>query len=184
MPMWYVIQVINGREELMAELISRVVPRDVCQECFSPQFATEIKVRGRWMPCDRLLPGYLIAIADDPKELSRSLAGMGEFARVLAQGGAYVPLPRDWVQLIDRFTKPGHRVVPMSMGLKDGDQVVIVQGPLVGLEGLITSINRRKSTAYLEINLCGRRVTTRVGLGVLSKEKWLKREFALARSGE
>ena len=41
-------------------------------------------------------------------------------------------------------------------------------GPLLGHEGLIKTINRRKSTAYLELDLCGRRVTTRVGLAVKS----------------
>ena len=71
----------------------------------------------------------------------------------------------------------------MSLGIKEGDRVVVTQGPLVGHEGLIREINRRKSVAYLEFNLCGRRVSTRVGLGVLSKEKWLMREFVMTRSG-
>lgn len=65
----------------------------------------------------------------------------------------------------------GDRVVPMSEALKDGDQVVVTAGPLLGHEGLIKTINRRKSTAFLELDLCGRRVTTRVGLAVLSKEQ-------------
>ena len=59
----------------------------------------------------------------------------------------------------------------MSEALKDGDQVVVTAGPLLGHEGLIKTINRRKSTAYLELDLCGRRVTTRVGLAVLSTEQ-------------
>ncbi|HJG31756.1 MAG TPA: hypothetical protein K8U80_10245 [Collinsella ihuae] len=184
MPMWYVIQVINGREELMAGLISRVVSSDVCQECFSPKFATEMKVRGRWVPCERnLLPGYLIAITDQPKELQRCLSALDEFARVLTQGGAFAPLAKEETSFIDTYTKPHDRVVPMSLGIKEGDRVVVTQGPLVGHEGLIREINRRKSVAYLEFNLCGRRVSTRVGLGVLSKEKWLMREFAMTRSG-
>ena len=93
MRMWYVIQVIKGREDAMATLIGRVVPRTVLEECFSPKFATEIKLRGQWTPCAKeLFPGYLIAVTDDPVELESRLAQMDEFARVLMQGETYAPL--------------------------------------------------------------------------------------------
>ena len=42
--MWYVIQVINGREDVMRERIERMVPAGAMQELFYPQFQTEIKV--------------------------------------------------------------------------------------------------------------------------------------------
>ena len=167
--MWYVIQVNKGREDLMAALIARVVPERVLTECFSPKYATEMKVRGRWIPVERdLLPGYLTAVTDEPEELERQLVAMPEFARVLSMGDAYVPLAKDEVELIGGFTKQGSRTVPMSRGIKDGDAVVVTAGPLVGREGMIKSINRRKSTAYLEVNLCGRKISTRVGLAVLT----------------
>ena len=35
---WYVIQVINGREDVMRERIERVVPASAMQELFYPQF--------------------------------------------------------------------------------------------------------------------------------------------------
>ena len=70
--------------------------------------------------------------------------------------------------------------MPMSEAQKDGDQVVVTAGPLLGHEGLIKTINRRKSTAFLELNLCGRRVTTRVGLAVLSNEQRVMRNLKKA----
>lgn len=39
--MWYVIQVINGREDVMRERIERMVPAGAMQELFYPQFQTE-----------------------------------------------------------------------------------------------------------------------------------------------
>ena len=154
----------------MAALIGRVVPGRVLAECFSPKYATEMKVRGRWIPVERdLLPGYLIADTDDPEELERQLCAMREFARVLSMGETFVPLAKDEVELIGGFTERGSRCVPMSRAVKDGDRVVVTSGPLVGREGMISSINRRKSTAYLEVDLCGRKISTRVGLAVLSE---------------
>lgn len=43
---WYVIQVTNGREDVMRERIERMMPAGVMQELFYPQFQTEIKVHG------------------------------------------------------------------------------------------------------------------------------------------
>lgn len=182
--MWYVIQVMRGREEAMASLISRVVPKSVLEECFYPQYATEMKVRGAWVPVQKpLFPGYLIGITGDPATLERHLLKMNEFARVLSQGDVFVPLAKEEVALIGGFTRPGDRVVPMSLGFKDGDRVIVTQGPLKGHEGLITDINRRKSTAYLSIDLCGRKVSVRMGLGVLNTPS-TRLTHALARSAK
>ena len=60
---WYVIQVINGREDVMRERIERVVPAGAMQELFYPQFQTEIKVQGEWVSTTKpLFPGYLICM--------------------------------------------------------------------------------------------------------------------------
>lgn len=169
--MWYAVQVTTGREQAMVDLISRFAPAGLVEECFSPQYATERKVHGQFESCVRtLLPGYLIAVTREPAELARCLAKLPEFARVLTMGERYVPLRDDEMDFIAAFTEPGARTVPMSRGVKleDGDQVVVTEGPLVGHEGLISKIDRRKSTAYLTFDICGRTVETRVGLAVVS----------------
>ena len=179
--MWYVIQVINGREDVMRERIERVVPTGAVQELFYPQYQTEIKVHGEWVNTTKpLFPGYLICDTADPRTVQQHLLRMDDFARVLSQDGQFVPLAKEEVRLIGGFTHRGDRVVPMSEALKDGDQVVVTAGPLLGHEGLIKTINRRKSTAYLELDLCGRRVTTRVGLAVLSAEQRVMRKLKKA----
>lgn len=167
--MWYVIQVLKDSEDAMAELICRVVPAAVLGECFSPKYATEMKIRGRWVPCERdLFPGYLIAITDTPRELEVALAQIPEFCRVLMQGERFVPLDRDEVEMIGVFTDRGNRTVPMSHAVKDGDRVVVTEGPLVGREGLIKAVDRRKSIAVVELDVCGRKISTRMGLSVVS----------------
>lgn len=166
--MWYVIQVINGREDVMRERIERVVPASAMQELFYPQYQTEIKVHGEWVKTTKpLFPGYLICDTADPRTVQQYLLRMDDFARVLSQDGQFVPLAKEETQLIGSFTNRG-------------DQVVVTAGPLLGHEALIKTINRRKSTAFLELDLCGRRVTTRVGLAVLSKKQRVMRNHRRA----
>lgn len=69
---WYVIQVITGKEQKTVESILDVVPHEVLQECFFPQYTTEIKIKGQWVAIDKpMFPGYLIAVTDDPYGLDR-----------------------------------------------------------------------------------------------------------------
>lgn len=154
----------------MAALLNKVVPAELLDEpIFYPQYETELKVRGYWLRVTKpLFAGYLMVVTKEPLAVEASLARIPEFARVLRMGEVPAPLAPEEVQLIGGMTHPGARVVPMSSAQKVGDRVVIVDGPLLGHEGLIKEINRRKSTAYLEIDLCGRKVRTRVGVAVLS----------------
>ena len=48
-------------------------------------------------------------------------------------------------------------MIGMSEGVIEGDQIVVLKGPLV---------NR---TAYLEIEMFGRTIQTKIGLGIVRK---------------
>lgn len=103
--MWYVIQVINGREDVMRKRIEHLVPASAMLELFYPQFQTEIKVHGEWVNTTKpLFPGYLICDTADPRTVQQYLLRMDDFARVLAQDGQFVPLAKEEAQLISSFT--------------------------------------------------------------------------------
>lgn len=149
-------------------------PTPILAECFSPRFATQKKVHGEWRDVEQLLfPGYLIAVTARPEALKEALRRVPEFTRLLAVGETFVPLSSRDQAWIGAFTSEGARCVPMSVSvveqLADGDRIVVMQGPLAGKEALIQSVNRRKSLAYLQFEICGRTVTTKVGLAIVHK---------------
>lgn len=110
MLVWYVIQVINGREDVMRERIEHMVPAGAMQELFYPQYQTEIKIHGEWVKTIKpLFPGYLICDTADPRTVQQYLLRMDDFARVLSQDGQFVPLAKEEVQLIGGFTYRGDR---------------------------------------------------------------------------
>lgn len=167
--MWYVLQVKKGREEAMVSYIKHMVKPPVLEECFCPKYVTEMKAHGQFVLCERrLFPGYIIAVTDDPLRLEAALSGLQEFAHVLSFGNRYIPLTNEEVDLISGFTDGDNHVVPMSMGVKNGDLVTVLSGPLVGHEAMIESIDRRKSVATITMSLCGRKVSVRMGLGILN----------------
>ena len=61
------------------------------------------------------------------------------------------------------------KVVKFSKGFIEGERVVIQEGPMQGLEGLIRKIDRHKRTASIEVELFMRRVEVNVGLEIVEK---------------
>ncbi len=138
------------------------------EECFAPRYATQRKYRGEWVDEERLLlQGYVIAVTNDPWELVRVLRKVPRFTHVLAMGKTLVPLGSDDRAWIERWTRQGDRVIPMSIAYKEGDKIVVTDGPLKDHEAMITRINRRKNLAYLEIHAGAITIHTTVGLGIL-----------------
>ena len=140
MLVWYVIQVINGREDVMRERIERVVPAGAMEELFYPQFLTEIKVHGEWVNTTKpLFPGYLICDTADPRTVQQYLLRMDDFARVLAQDGQFVPLAKEdaffhWVFVIARtvlnFANRDRRYCVFVTGAVDSMKLFFVVCPV------------------------------------------------------
>ena len=167
---WYVVQVQTGRERAMCELIERVAPKCLVGECFTPRYQTQKKVHGEWRDVEQLLlPGYVIVDTSQPELLMQTLRKIPDFTRLLTMGETFVPLDKRDMEWIGAFTRKGRRTIPMSMGVMEGDRVVVTSGPLKGREALIKSVNRHRSLAILELQICGRTVTTKVGLGIVGK---------------
>lgn len=164
---WYVIQVPTGKEEHLCEVITRIAGNDLVLECFTPRFATEKKIRGEWVSVESLLlPGYLIVATGHPALLYERLKLVDSFTKFLRYGTSFCSLEDADCAWLSEMTSQGQRVIPMSVGVVEGDNIVVLRGPLKGHEALIKSINRRKSLAFIEFDMCGRRISTRVGLGI------------------
>ena len=57
----------------------------------------------------------------------------------------------------------------MSTGYIEGDQVIVVEGPLKGYEGSIRKIDRHKRVAYLDLEGFEDVSSIKVGLEIVSK---------------
>lgn len=174
MSKWYVIQVRSGQEEAVAATICQLVSEDVLEECFAPKWQTQHKVHGRWENVERrLIPGYLVAVARDPKRLESELKSVPDLTKLLHNGEGFIPLDeaeRDW---LDRYAQGAKRIVPISKAFKEGDDIVITEGPLKDREFRIARIDRRRSTAYIEVEFLGRKKEIPVGLMIVSKQELL-----------
>lgn len=182
---WYVVQVTSGQERRMCELIEATCAeaneqasgdgdRLVLDECFSPRFIAQRKRRTGWTDTEHsFLPGYMIAVVDDPAGLARVLRAIPEFCRVVPVGKTYVPLDETERSWLEASTGRDDRVIPMSFGYRDDDGVLtVVNGPLKGHEGQIVKVNRAASLAHLEFHVGGKTIKATVGLGVVPRSRF------------
>ncbi|MGN0261556.1 MAG: transcription termination/antitermination NusG family protein [Eggerthellaceae bacterium] len=141
--MWYVIQVFTGKEDEAVSNIRRLVPRELCRECFNPTYRMQKRIGGAWKTVEQpLFPGYVIVDSSNPKALAAALRSVPGYTHILASEKGYSPLPREEQQWINEFTEEGKRVIGMSTGVIEGDKVIVTQGPLINQTARISDDER------------------------------------------
>lgn len=150
--------------------MDKLVDGTVLTEAFIPQRRVMRRVKGEWKPVDEvLLPGYVFVRTPNVGRLSRELRSVPAFTRLLGNDDRFIPLSRNEIAFLNAFTKEGDRIIDMSEGVIEGDQVIILNGPLMDHEGLIKKVDRHKRVAYLNVQMFGRVKTVKVGLEIVQK---------------
>lgn len=183
---WFVVQVQTGREHAMCKAIERACKgkqaadgSPLLRECFSPVYIHRLKYHGEWRDVEqRLLPGYVLAVTSDPLALAHAIMGIREFSRMLTMAETIVPLREDERAWIEKWTESGNRVVPISVGYRKGDTLVVTEGPLKGREAMVIRVIRKKCIAVLEVHAGNTRILTELGLALLPEGEAVHREAA------
>ena len=149
---WYVGQVLAGKEASTLSQCRKLIDPSILHESFVPEFETMWKSSAGWRPERRLLfPGYLFFVTDNIEALAAGLTNVPNRVRILGdEENLFMALSdaeRDWfLAFIDQ-----DRVVRMSEGVIENDQVRITKGPLMGKEARIRKVDRHKRCAFVEV---------------------------------
>lgn len=167
--MWYVIQVRSGTEREIVRQCQTVISRTVLERSFLPCFEEMKRYQGTWHKEQKLLfPGYVFLISGDPELLYQSLKQVIGLTKLLKTGDQIISLTEAEIRFLLKFGGKD-QLVKMSTGFVEQDRVVILEGPLKGLEGYIRKIDRHRREAHLKLPMFGRMLDTRVGLEIIAK---------------
>ena len=119
---------------------------------------------------EKLFPGYLFMDLDatQVEPVREVLRSATEHAKVLKTGDELYPIHVQEEQLLRRLTEDTTNVA-VSVGVIEGDKIIVREGPLVGMEGMIKRIDRHKRMAVLEVELFNRISEVKVGLEIVEK---------------
>lgn len=167
--MWYVLQVRTGTEENIRIQCRNNISEQVLEECFIPYYEEKKRIRGEWTIQRKVLfPGYIFVISENIDRLYESLKKIIGLTKLIGTGNEIIPLTEEEKNFMIQFGGE-EQIVKMSEGIIEGDQIIVLKGPLKGQEGYIRKIDRHKRKAWMEIPMFGRVQNIEIGLEIVSK---------------
>jgi transcriptional antiterminator NusG len=151
---YYAIQVVTARE---IDYIKRLSLTREDLRMHNIRKKLMIRLRGKpIMRTSTVFPGYVfLDYIDDTLSpyIVDILRKTRYFIRVLPSTSDIKPLcPRD-AELIRRFITLGGELAPSLVTFDENQRIRIIKGALVGLEGNIVKVDRRKHRVKLRLNL-------------------------------
>jgi len=103
-----------------------------------------------------VFPGYVFLRAHEPLSPNQRwlLRRTQDFYRFLPSNQECLPLTGRDLDLLTHFISFGEHADISSVAFDENDRVVVLEGPLKGLEGLIEKVDRRKQRAKIRLDMC------------------------------
>jgi len=168
---YYAIQVWTGKEDDFADRISRDPAMN--SKTMVPKKAMQVRRAGKMRREERpLFPGYVF-VASETGELDNeqrwALRSCKFFVRALPTTAEPRPVKEKDRRLLAHFMSFG-KVADISKVSFDVDErIVVIEGPLKGLEGLIVKVDMRKRRAKLRLDMCDNSFLVDMGFEILDR---------------
>jgi transcriptional antiterminator RfaH len=158
---WYVVRTKPRAEDTVLSHLRR---QDF--EAFLPRF---LKTRRHARRVDQvgipLFPGYLFVAFDQELARWRSIFGTIGSSGLICHGDRPAPVPEGVVEeIIARRDDKGYVALHFDRGLKQGQSIEVLNGPLAEARGIFECMDSKERVIVL-LNLLGRQVRTRVPTG-------------------
>lgn len=169
--MYYVIWTLTGKEDVVKDEILAQMGTEYNSRIHILTRERKQKYRGEWqIRKEKLFPGYLFMDLEvsQVEVVRQALRKATEHAKVLKTGEELYPIHAQEEEFLRRLTGDTTNVA-ISVGVIEGDKIIVKEGPLIGMEGMIKHIDRHKRMAVLEVELFNRVSEVKVGLEIVEK---------------
>jgi transcriptional antiterminator NusG len=154
---YYAIQVRTRTENKFIKLFKSMYP-DITFPLHFPQRRLNIRKNGKIRPSlSAIFPGYIFIEAEDNREI---LTCQWEFRRTegffrfLKTNQNITPLSGRDLEIVLHFIKNAGPIAGRSkVYFNENERIVVVDGPLMGLEGKIIKVDKRKGRAKISLDL-------------------------------
>lgn len=151
---WYALFVLTGQEEKVKKRLEYIF-EDERLKFIVPKRKLKERKAGKWEEKVRpLFTGYILVNGYIGAKEYGLLTGVPGLLKVLKDGYDPFEIPEAEIAVINKLICNGE-IIDQSRVFEKLGKIVIVDGPLLGLEGLIESINKRKGRAKVRLNFAG-----------------------------
>ena len=118
-----------------------------------------------------MFPGYIFIDSDNPQQIYEHLNSVPELTKMLGRDkNEFTPIEAGKEAMFKAMVNDNYEI-PLSVGVIEGDKVIVKEGPLSGMEGLIKKIDRHKRVAVLNAQMFEQDVDIKIGLEIIEKYK-------------
>ena len=154
---YFAVQVKTKMEEKFIQMVNMQNP-GIPMRLYFPQRHLDIRKGGKIMPSKlAIFPGYVFLELDEDEDIEqyvRTFRSTGRFFRFLKSNNDILPLQNRDLELILHFIKTVGPVAGKSkVYFDENSRIVVLAGPLSGLEGKIVKVDRRKRRAKVKLDL-------------------------------
>jgi len=166
----YAIQVMSGREDAFVELFGKTSPDTVVHN-----IKKKMESRRRGKPVtlvNPVFPGYIFLQCQEdmiPPELASALKRTKGFTRILPATDNIKPLDDRDSKIIHQLVSFGKEIGPSLVTFDENNRIKIIEGPLLGMEGRIVRVDRRKRRAKITLELESSSLSFDLSFTVLQK---------------
>ena len=171
---YYIIQVATGREQFFVENVKKFAPQLVEKHNFI-YLTRELTIRRQGKILHELqpmFPSYIIVQTTNEVD-SFTLAALKkvpDFYHFLNSNTDIVALYDRDLQIIQHFLGLGPKNGQSLVRFDDNDRIVVIEGPLKGLEGSIIKVYKRKQRAKICVDFGGTAHTMDLSFEDISKQ--------------
>ena len=108
-----------------------------------------------------LFPGYLFVRTLMDAYSHLEILKTDSVVRILGNDGNPIPIPEEQIFAIQALIKSGMAVTPCTY-LKEGMRVRVVNGPLIGIEGILLKAQPKKHRLVLSVDLLKESVSVEI----------------------
>lgn len=169
--MWYAVQVATGREETARDMCRKLIDKELYEDIFIIRFDKAKRYYGEWHKEKEIMfPGYMFINTDNPNKIYEQLKNVPELTKILGRDGEKFSAIEPYKEEMFKAMVSEDYEIPISIGVIEGDKVIVKEGPLVGMEAYIKKIDRHKRIAILKTEMFEQEIGVSVGLEIIKKK--------------
>lgn len=115
-----------------------------------------------------MFPGYVLLETEVIFEFFLKARNSPHVIRFLRNNSCFWEVKKEEIKQILKMSDSGG-LIEISKGFVENDKVKIVEGPLLGMEGVITKIDRRKGRAKVNFTLNDKSLLIDLGIEIMEK---------------
>jgi transcriptional antiterminator NusG len=165
---WYALHVPTGSEEKVKHILERQVTSSFKFVIYKRRMKE--RKSGRWHMIDRkLFPGYILMNGLMTDEAWQEMREADTSFHMLRSEDDYLTLSMQEIKMLGILDENADGLINVSKAIISGDKVVVTDGPLVGQETLIVSVDKRKGRVKVKVNFCGSERIVELAMEVIEK---------------